>query len=186
MKFSFLVFTLLTICALTQGSITNNDEDLSGINLELRQKAEELKAKCQNNKDRETCEEVAGGFAQELLVYLNMVLASSNNTLVSQVAPALHKSWEIVINITERLSSAADPGERLLDSKLRNLTSLCNQTLHSLTQRVAGFHAAHTNILKAARRSYLPGMCRFFFIIHSGPSSSPAVFKEPCFYCSHL
>jgi hypothetical protein len=184
MKFSFLIFTLLTIFALTQSAVTNDDEQLSGINLELRQKAEDVKAKCQNSQDRATCEEVAGGLTQDLLVYLNLVLASSNNTLVSQVAPTLYKSWETVLNITERLSLAADPGERLLDSKLRNLTSLCNQTLHSLTQRTAGFHAAHTSILKAARRSYLPGVCRFCSLFIAAIKLTP-VFKAPCCCCSH-
>jgi len=104
------------------------------------------------------CEAVAGGFAQELLGYMYSVLASSNDTFVSQVAPKLKKSVETVLNITEKLSSAAEPGERLLDSKLRDLTSQFNQTLQSLMRRTADFHAAHTSILKAARRSYLPGI----------------------------
>ena len=81
----------------------------------------------------------------------------SNDTLVSQVAPTLQSSWDTVLNITQALSSAAEPGEALLDSKLRNLTSMFADRFKSLKREAAGIRTAHTNVLKAARRSYLPG-----------------------------
>lgn len=186
---SILMMTFLAICALAIGSVTDNnnatdsssDDDILDFQ-ELLRKAEELNAKCALG-DTDACEEGAGGFAQEMIGYLKLVLASSNDTFVSQVAPALQSSWMTVLNITERLSSAAEPGERLLDSRLRTLTSICNETLHSLTRRTAGFHAAHTSILKAARRSYLPGMCHFLCNVFM--ACSPILFKELRSCCGH-
>jgi hypothetical protein len=161
--FYLLFLAIFFYCVIESDSFPGDEhhadsfEDDSDTVQELHTKTEELRTKCVNQHNRDSCEEVAGGFAQELLGFINLALASSNDTFVSQVAPKLQKSWETVLNITEKISSVAEPGERLLDSKLRNLTSLCNQTLQSLTRRTADFHAAHTSILKAARRSYLPG-----------------------------
>jgi hypothetical protein len=89
---------------------------------------------------------------------LNSALASSNDTFVSLVAPALQKSWQSVLNITEAISSAAEPSEQFFDTKLRNLTILCDELLKSLNQRTFRIDAAHANILKAARRSHIPGV----------------------------
>jgi hypothetical protein len=154
---------ILSLCFLSICSVSGmHNEDLFSTDQELQRRAQDLSEKCKGRVNREVCKEGAGGFAQELLDYLNSVLASSNDTFVSHVAPSIQKTWETVLNITENLSSAAEPGERLLDSNLRNLTKLCNQTFQSLTRRTAGIRIAHTNILKAARRSYLPGFAQFF------------------------
>ena len=157
-----LVVWMLAICLIPNshvaGERTEDLSDLIGADQELQRRAQELSAQCANKDSRDVCEKVAGGFAQEFYGFLESVLASSNDTFISHVAPSIQKSWETVLNITEKLSAAAEPGERLLDSNLRNLTKLCNQTLQSLTRRTAGIRIAHTNILKAARRSYLPGI----------------------------
>lgn len=186
---SVLLMTFLAICALAIGSVTdkynatdNSSDDDTLYFQELLRKAEELNAKCALG-DTDACEEGAGGFAQDMIGYLNLVLASSNDTFVSQVAPTLQRSWMTVLNITERLSSAAEPGERLLDSRLRTLTSIINETLYSLTQRTASFHAAHTSILKAARRSYLPGKRHFLSYVFM--ACSPILFKELRSCCGH-
>ena len=156
-----LVVWMLAICLIPNshvaGQLTEDPPGSIGAE-DLSRRLQELSAKCANKDSRDVCEKVAGGFAQEFYGFLESVLASSNDTFISHVAPSIQKSWETVLNITEKLSAAAEPGERLLDSNLRNLTKLCNQTLQSLTRRTAGIRIAHTNILKAARRSYLPGI----------------------------
>jgi hypothetical protein len=159
-----LLLLMLAICVLANSLVSGKlNEDFT--DQELERRAQDLRAKCMNKVNRDICEEGAGGFAQELLGYLNSVLASSNDTFVSHVAPSIQKSWETVLNITENLSSAAEPGERFLDNNLRNLTKLCNETFQSLARRTASIGIAHTNILKAARRSYLPGLGQSFYQI---------------------
>jgi hypothetical protein len=167
--FLFLMLTLLVLCA--NGSVADKAspesdglQDVVGNNPEVQRRANELDrdvrllhATCQDLGNREACEQRAEGLAQELFGYLKSLLAMSNDTLVSQVAPTLQSSWDTVLNITQALSSAAEPGEALLDSKLRNLTSMFADRFKSLKREAAGIRTAHTNVLKAARRSYLPG-----------------------------
>ena len=189
--FCLLLLVIFSCCVIESDSVpsdqlhANSFEDSSDAAQELLAKTEELRKQCVHQYNRDSCEAVAGGFAQELLGYMYSVLASSNDTFVSQVAPKLKKSVETVLNITEKLSSAAEPGERLLDSKLRDLTSQFNQTLQSLTRRTADFHAAHTSILKAARRSYLPGIDQYLgrciLCNHAHCSCS---LQEPRCYCA--
>jgi len=165
--FLFLMLTLSVLCVVAKGSVTDKKSspaDLSGETPELQQRANALDrdaqllhATCQNSENRDACESRAEGLAQELFGYLNSLIAMSNDTLVSQVAPTLQKSWDTVLNITQALSSAAEPGEVLLDSKLRNMTSLFAEAFQSLKRETAGIRRAHTNVLKAARRSFLPG-----------------------------
>lgn len=189
--FCLLLLVIFSCCVIESDSVpsdqlhANSFEDNSDAAQQLLEKTEELRTQCVHQYNRDSCEAVAGGFAQELLGYMYSVLASSNDTFVSQVAPKLKKSWETVLNITEKLSSAAEPGERLLDSKLRELTSQCNQTLQSLTRRTADFHAAHTSILKAARRSYLPGIDQYLgrCILCNHAHSSCSLLQEPRCYC---
>jgi hypothetical protein len=165
-SYTAVVLTLLAFCILANAShsptrkstVWSETEQPTADYEGISQRAEELKTACRSNNNRDACIEGAGGLAHDLFGYLNSALASSNDTFVSLVAPALQKSWQSVLNITEAISSAAEPSEQFFDTKLRNLTILCDELLKSLNQRTFRIDAAHANILKAARRSHIPGV----------------------------